>query len=183
VYPILYNGTTYLPVRAISGLVDLPVDWDGDTRTVILGSSSAVVGVRLIDGARANRSDFLAATVDVDTFPVLRDDFDAVSRSYSFALKSNNTSGWATKYTLNSAYGKLFFSLGTNVASTESRPLTVKFTDTSSSTHVVLKEFRIEANQLLTDLEVNLSGITSFEISVHGNGNQQVFILEPYLIP
>lgn len=37
VYPISYNGTTYLPVRAVAGLVDLPVEWDGSTNTVYLG--------------------------------------------------------------------------------------------------------------------------------------------------
>lgn len=37
VYPISYKGTTYLPVRAVSGLVGLAVDWDGANNTVILG--------------------------------------------------------------------------------------------------------------------------------------------------
>ncbi len=36
VYPIVYNGTTYLPVRAISGLVGLSIEWDGATNTVKL---------------------------------------------------------------------------------------------------------------------------------------------------
>lgn len=37
VFPIVYEGTTYLPVRAVANLVDLPVDWDGATNTVYLG--------------------------------------------------------------------------------------------------------------------------------------------------
>lgn len=36
VYPIVYNGTTYLPVRAISGLVNLSIQWDGTANTVRL---------------------------------------------------------------------------------------------------------------------------------------------------
>ena len=39
VYPISYNGTTYLPVRAVSGLLNLPVSFDGKTNTVILGTA------------------------------------------------------------------------------------------------------------------------------------------------
>lgn len=39
VYPISYNGTTYLPVRAVAGLVNLPVDFDATNNTVVLGSS------------------------------------------------------------------------------------------------------------------------------------------------
>ena len=37
VYPIMYNGTTYLPVRAVANLFNVPVDWNSETQTVILG--------------------------------------------------------------------------------------------------------------------------------------------------
>ena len=37
VLPITYNGTTYLPVRAVCGLVSLPVEWVQETSTVKLG--------------------------------------------------------------------------------------------------------------------------------------------------
>lgn len=36
VYPIVYQGTTYLPVRALSEALDLTVGWDGNTQTVTL---------------------------------------------------------------------------------------------------------------------------------------------------
>lgn len=39
VYPMLYGGTTYLPVRAVSNMLGVKVDWDGDTQTVLLTSS------------------------------------------------------------------------------------------------------------------------------------------------
>jgi len=38
VYPINYQGTTYLPIRAISSLLGLDVNWDGATKTVLLGN-------------------------------------------------------------------------------------------------------------------------------------------------
>ena len=41
VYPIVYEGTTYLPVRAASALVKLPVRWDGENYTVVLGGDGA----------------------------------------------------------------------------------------------------------------------------------------------
>ncbi len=37
VYPIIYNGSTYLPIRAIGGLMDKSVGWDGAKREVYLG--------------------------------------------------------------------------------------------------------------------------------------------------
>jgi hypothetical protein len=41
VYPILYRGTTYLPIRAVAGLVGLGVEWDGANRTVLLEGNGA----------------------------------------------------------------------------------------------------------------------------------------------
>ncbi len=38
VYPILYNGTTYIPVRSVSNILNIPINWDGDTKTVIIGT-------------------------------------------------------------------------------------------------------------------------------------------------
>lgn len=38
VEPLVYNGTTYLPVRALTGmLTDKTVEWDGDTESVYIG--------------------------------------------------------------------------------------------------------------------------------------------------
>lgn len=36
VYPIIYNGTTYLPVRAISKLMGASIEWDSTTQTVAI---------------------------------------------------------------------------------------------------------------------------------------------------
>lgn len=40
-YSILYEGTTYLPIRKLSEILDIDIDWDNDTRTVLVGSESA----------------------------------------------------------------------------------------------------------------------------------------------
>lgn len=40
VYPILNGGTTYLPVRAVSNMLGVGVDWDGTTQTVLLNSEN-----------------------------------------------------------------------------------------------------------------------------------------------
>lgn len=37
----VYNGTTYLPVRAVSDALDVPVQWDGKTSSVYLGKHSS----------------------------------------------------------------------------------------------------------------------------------------------
>jgi hypothetical protein len=42
VYPITYEGSTYLPVRAVAGLAGYEVNWDQATRTVDLGETKGV---------------------------------------------------------------------------------------------------------------------------------------------
>ena len=38
VEPLLYNGTTYLPVRAVSELFGEDINWDGNTKSVYIGT-------------------------------------------------------------------------------------------------------------------------------------------------
>lgn len=38
VYPIIYNGSTYLPIRAVSKLMNEPIEWNNKTKTVIIGN-------------------------------------------------------------------------------------------------------------------------------------------------
>ena len=42
VHPILYNGTTYLPVRAVANALDQAVAWDGASYSVYIGSHKDV---------------------------------------------------------------------------------------------------------------------------------------------
>ena len=37
--PFLQDGTTYVPVRAVASAMNFAVDWDNDTRTVVIGSA------------------------------------------------------------------------------------------------------------------------------------------------
>lgn len=39
VFPIAYQGTVYVPIRAVSGIFSTSVEWDGTTRTVLLGDT------------------------------------------------------------------------------------------------------------------------------------------------
>jgi len=40
VLPITYNGTTYLPLRAIANAFDTPITWEGSTQTIGMRESA-----------------------------------------------------------------------------------------------------------------------------------------------
>lgn len=42
-YPIIYNGSTYLPLKAVSLLMGEPVEWDNDTKTIKIGDNTSQV--------------------------------------------------------------------------------------------------------------------------------------------
>ena len=52
VYPLLYDGSTYLPVRSIGELMGKEVSWNQSTRTVTLGQDQTVTDADTFDGAQ-----------------------------------------------------------------------------------------------------------------------------------
>lgn|GEM_PF-2575055 len=55
VLPISYNGTTYLPVRAVSYLLGLGIDWDGATNTVVINSTTSNAAPKATAAAKSNK--------------------------------------------------------------------------------------------------------------------------------
>ena len=64
IYPLLYEGSTYLPLRAIGQIMDKDVDWDNDTKTVTLTSEGFTVTDADTFGDRKDKD----TVTDADTF-------------------------------------------------------------------------------------------------------------------
>lgn len=69
VEPFIYNGTTYLPVRAVAEAFDQPVHWDGATKSVYIGSRQVQTTTKqpivLSSGNYIAGTDFPAGTYDI----------------------------------------------------------------------------------------------------------------------
>ena len=80
VHPILYSGTTYLPIRAIGELMGKNVNWDAATRTVSLSGTRT-------SGAVAGTPDNSAvpASVTARLSPDVTVTVDGVTRSFTDA--------------------------------------------------------------------------------------------------
>lgn len=105
VYPLIYNGTTYLPVRAVSALMKEPVEWDGSSKTVYMGRtltwpvrSSALIP----SGAAAP-----AEQSDIEALEALKPGLVTgyskpdVTVMYDFAVQSFKDANGLTVYPLN----------------------------------------------------------------------------------
>lgn len=71
VEPLLYNGTTYLPVRAISNLFDEDINWDGSTKSVYIGDMPGLktyLGVDLEPYSKSDYYDNPTFTMDGKTY-------------------------------------------------------------------------------------------------------------------
>ena len=64
IYPLLYDGSTYLPLRVIAQIMDKTVDWDNATKTVTLTSEGFTVTDADTFGDRKDKD----TVTDVDTF-------------------------------------------------------------------------------------------------------------------
>ena len=64
IYPLLYDGSTYLPLRAIGQIMDKTVEWDNDTKTVTLTSDGFTVTDADTFGDKKDRD----TVTDADTF-------------------------------------------------------------------------------------------------------------------
>lgn len=87
VYPVLYNGTTYLPLRAVGNALGMKVGWNGNTQTVTLDDDSSAV----TDTTKPIESDLVVSATQINA--ELRPDFKILinSKNQTFADANGNT--------------------------------------------------------------------------------------------
>lgn len=100
VEPIIYNGTTYLPVRAVANAIGKAVYWDGPNYTVYLGN---------MDGKLEYPTIMLKDMTSIsDRFQTENNPMDNYGKMYGSALKTNSSYNSRTfEYLLNMKYSRL----------------------------------------------------------------------------
>lgn len=99
----IYNGTTYLPVRAVSQALNKAVSWDGKTQSVYLGSHDSNIPVTTLD-----KLDYFN-TSNTDHFTTYTNKKDVYGTNYSVGmfLSSNSSSGYWREYAINGMYSRM----------------------------------------------------------------------------
>lgn len=158
VYPITYNGTTYLPVRAVSNLLGIGVDWDGATQTVLLGEKAD--GTDLID----NFKPYNSYTTDIDYRGSLDPEFIQSSEKQTTTIGGNTVSHWFAvrldyldddapecSFNLGGKYDTLTFQTYAD------KDMTLIVTGDNDS---VLGQFTLKGGQVPQSLTIDLHGTT-----------------------
>lgn len=175
VYPITYEGSTYLPVRAVAGLAGLEVNWDQTTRTVDLGQTK---GVDLIDTYKIYHSDVngspSASAGQVQTADGKIKDISGVN--YSHYLHFGN--GWSDKVETSVA-----FNLGG-----KHDTLTFKYYATADATltvlgdnGAVLGEYNITGGAVAQTVTIPLFKTNELKFVAKTTWDSMVYVCDAYL--
>lgn len=176
-YPISYNGSTYLPIRAIAGLLDVPVKWDGDTQTVLLGAP--VGGVDLIETYKPYTS-YAANTASHISNQFFqnkdRTTINAggveISHWIGFCYNGWNHQEITTSFNIGGKYSTLTFKAYANADTT----LTVK-----GDNDQVLGEYQLVGGRVPQAFTVNLLNTTQLSFIRSGGATGSCYIFDAFL--
>ena len=175
VEPMIYDGTTYLPVRALTGmLTDKEVSWDGNTETVYIGKrpDTGVKSVALDTlkpfESKGPTSGAAAPSMYKETsFSILGEKtacfncIKAVNRDSSITYKVNSE--------YQSIHGKFVLAYDKLGSSVESS-LGIYSVDQYGE-ETLLKEYSAKCGDAPVDVEVNISGCNFIKFKMGGWSN------------
>ncbi|KWX75972.1 hypothetical protein AMQ84_16640 [Paenibacillus riograndensis] len=158
VAPITYNNTTYLPVRAVSDVLGVTVNFDAASNTILLGEQTKGVSI-------AAGFDSSYHTKDPDK-TVYKD------KDYKDVHFDNGSGTRATSFMLypDKKYQKLYLqvaAIGDDIKD---------FSIIDSDTDTVLKKQNITAQEGLTTIEVNIAGVSKLYVTGDVKDGSSVFI-------
>lgn len=156
IYPISYNGSTYIPIRAVASLLDMSVEWENETRTVILEKSVPLVNTSTADfKLPCNKWVY-----DKQYFPNFK---------YTFGIACQSSSRVNVSFSMDNTYKRLDFACYNNGINT----MTLTVTDEESQKIIV--EVDIDANETKILKDIDITGVKEFRIRTTASA----VILEP----
>jgi hypothetical protein len=153
IYPISYNGTTYLPVRAVSGLLGVDVTWDGTTSTVYLGKIPG--GMDFIENVQpySGRTEHHVRTAKMSTKTI-------AGKTYDHYIYGGTGIGVGpVYYDLAGKYKTLTFKA---YCTTESTPFATYFWGDNDT---LINSFEINGSELPKEYTIDLSGVQRLKLT------------------
>ncbi len=169
---MIYDGTTYLPVRALTGmLTDKEVAWDQESQTVYIGQRPDV-GVKSVPIDELKAYDTFSSSTSSSSLYTGKDaQFTVLGDTYS-PFNRMRLSGMGYRvYKLDSNYDSIhgkfiipFDKLGTYTEST------LQFYNVDQyGEETLIKEYSAKAGDAAIDVDVNLQGCNFLKIKGKGD--------------
>ena len=175
VEPMIYDGTTYLPVRAISNMLGEDVTWDGETRSIYIGEkpSKGTVGVPGEDIPWLSGYDHIRTD---RSFYILDQKYN-VSNAIIGSFDYDNCITWKLDSNYTSIDGK--FTIGYNELGCDSE-FTMGFYNVDQyGTETLIKNFTNRCGDGVLDVHVDVTGCNFVRVKMayntHNNGAAFVF--------
>lgn len=169
VYPIMYNGTTYLPIRSVSNMLDIPVNWEASTKTVILGTEEkAPKSILKFDGKTGNVT---SKVTDKGSLTV-EGDLGAVTTFNDGISYRLWNSDWSADY--NNAYKAQIGGTYSKLSFDAYAPLTdmkYRFYIYNIDTKETLAEIEVEGGQIKKVEDIDITGVKNLGFAVASAGD------------
>lgn len=160
VEPIIYEGTTYVPIRAMSNLMGKKVDWDQSTLSVYVGSkpTGATTPLDKLDKSKINQ-EYVKIKTGKDAYFQLKDETIQCSNLLSSKWDYNI-------YVLNCNYRRLVGKAVMpyeSVGSSRENELIFYSVENDGTAHEITR-YEFKQTQDPVDIDVNLTGVTNLKI-------------------
>ena len=181
VEPILYNGTTYVPVRAMANLMGKEVSWDHQNMAVIVGEKPTAQSTPIVD--MEDKINYSHTVLDLDTknthtFTLKNDKYEVNN-----VLLGKEGTGYIT-YALEGNYTRFtgkaicpYTKVGSNGHTT------LRFYSvTNNGEETLIKEYELKQGEDAIDVDVNLTGVVNLRISFYGSTSPAPLIYDSYFL-
>ena len=188
VEPFTMNGTTYLPVRAISNAFGKDVEWDGETQSVYIGKKDMTKPDNYLD--RIQYNDFVKANLFNALYRINGSITDYLNETYTngmlfFTSRPNSSlprfieddqdkAQAKITYPLNSSYKKLSGKVVLpKIIDTVGLDASEKYNEGDCEVNVLfyaddklIKEIKAITTTMPFDFDLNISGVNSLTIKI-----------------
>ncbi|NLK86788.1 MAG: copper amine oxidase [Clostridiaceae bacterium] len=171
VYPISYNGSTYLPIRAVSDMLGVEVEWDGKTQTIMLGNEEikpvSLLSLEYKSSSSSNKAadkGSLTVTGDLGSDIVYKDGF-------SYTVWNGNRSAdirSAFVVTLDGKYNRVSFDAYVN-AGEEHNDKKYTYYVYDMDTGNTIADIEVENGQIKKVEEIDVTGIKKIGFAAQSN--------------
>lgn len=162
VSPLIYNGTTYLPVRAVASALGKAVYWDGPTYTVYLGEMSGT-----LEYPTAMLEDLTSISGEIHKVTNLKDNY---GNSYATAIENDayGYSGDTYEYLLNMKYSRFkgTICIPSGESSDEELAIIIK-----ADSKIVFSQ-SVNKTSHPIPVDINITGCNDFTIYMEPSGYQ-----------